>query len=586
VNGEKKRHNVEVRFARRGIVVALAIVTVASGRGHAFVPERSPRIATVAQWARFDARYVPHPAPQNPFDPDEIDVRAQFVAPRGETREALAFWYQGYSRSLVDGREQLSATGRPHFRVRFTPDHPGRWRWRWVIGRAGKTEVRPWRQLQVKQTRDRGFVRVSEHDPRALAFDDGSPYFAVGENTGWYDQRGTYAYDDWFGALASQGANFGRVWMASWAFGIEWNDTGLGNYTQRLDRAWQLDHVLEEAERRDIFVMLTLLNHGAFSTVFNSEWADNPYNAARGGPLTSPSEFFTNAEARDRFEQRLRYIVARWGWSTHLLAWELWNEVDLTDGYASAAVTAWHADLAARLRALDPYDHLVTTSHAFFVNDPAVWRDGGLDFTQLHFYANTLPPFANVPKTVVTFTRDRLAQTGQPVLFGELGIDSRGPVETKANDPEGIGVHDGLWAGAVSGGIGTAMPWWWDNVIATEPHRFYPMFGSIARYVEGIRWDREGFDALEASVSGGTRSVVPYGLRGDRTLLVWLKDDAFQWNAPEAVDIRGARLAVDGRWCGSWYDTWTGRWLRDIMFADSIAVPTFRRDLALRAHRC
>jgi hypothetical protein len=25
---------------------------------------------------------------------------------------------------------------------------------------------------------------------------DGSPYFAVGENTGRYDQRGTYVYDD------------------------------------------------------------------------------------------------------------------------------------------------------------------------------------------------------------------------------------------------------------------------------------------------------------------------------------------------------------------------------------------------------
>ena len=358
------------------------------------------------------------------------------------------------------------------------------------------------------------------------------------------------------------------------------------NYTQRLDRAWQLDRVIDEAERRDIYVMLSLLNHGAFSTVFNSEWADNPYNAANGGPLASPQEFFTNETARDLFAQRLRYIVARWGSSTHVLAWELWNEVDLTNGYAPAAVAAWHADMAARLRALDPNDHLVSTSHAFFANDPRVWNDGGLDFTQVHYYADTLPAFANLSKTVVTWTGNRLAQTERPVLFGELGVDSRGPVETQANDPEGIGVHDGLWAGAVSGGFGTAMPWWWDSLIATEPQRYYPMFGSIARYVDGIRWDREGFEALAGTVQGGTRTVVPYGLRGDRTLLVWLKDDAFQWNTPNDADVTGATLTVEGRWCGHWYDTWAGKWQRAVTFDGRVAVPTFRRDIALRARPC
>jgi Domain of unknown function (DUF5060)/Cellulase (glycosyl hydrolase family 5) len=575
-----------VRFARRVAVVGLAVVAAACGGGPPIVFPPAPHMARVAQWSRFEATYVPSRTPQNPFDPNEIDVRAQFVEPDGAQHEALGFWYQDYDRRLVDGREQLTPKGSPSFRVRFTPAQPGRWQWRWVLRTPGHTEVRPWHQFNVTPARGHGILRVSDRDPRMLAFDDRTSYFAIGENTGWYDQRGTYAYDDWFGALAAQHANFGRVWMASWAFGIEWEDTGLGNYAKRLDRAWRLDHVFAEAERRDIYVMLTLLNHGAFSTVFNSEWANNPYNVANGGPLTAPSEFFTNATARYLFAQRLRYIVARWGSSTHLLAWELWNEVDLTDGYASAAVAAWHADMSARLRALDPYDHLVTTSHAIFVNDPDVWRGGGLDFTQLHFYANTLPPFANVPRTVVTFTRDRLAQTGAPVLFGELGIDSRGPVETTTNDPQGIGVHDGLWAGAVSGGTGTAMPWWWDSVIAAEPQRYYPMFGAIARFVDGVRWDREAFAPLTGEVSNRTRPVVPYGLRGAQTLLLWLKDDGFQWNTPEDQDISGATLEVDGRWCGRWYDTWDGAWLDDVTFDGTVTVPTFRRDLALRARRC
>jgi hypothetical protein len=573
-------------------VLLLLVATACSGGGGTDRPaadeaEQVEHVEQVAQWSRFEATYAPARTPANPFDPAEIDVRAVFAGPSGERVETLAFWYQDYDRELVDGREELTPTGEPSFRVRFTPTEPGRWRWRWVIRTGGgQTDTRPWQELDVTGARDRGFLRVSERDPRALAFDDGTPYFAIGENTGWYDERGTYAYDDWFGALAEQGANFGRVWMASWAFGIEWDDTGLGDYTKRLDRAWQLDRVLEEAERRDIYVMVALLNHGAFSTTFNSEWVGNPYNVANGGPLTSPSEFFTNATARELFAQRLRYVVARWGWSTHLVAWEFWNEVDLTDGYDSAAVTAWHADMAERVRALDPFDHLVTTSHAIFGSDAAVWRGGGLDFTQLHFYASSLPMFANLPQTVVSFTRDRLTQTSTPVLFGEIGVDSRGPAETMENDPEGIGVHDGLWAGVVSGGVGTAMPWWWDNVIAVEPDRYYPMFGSVAHFVDGVRWDREGFAPVAGEVSGATRTVVPYGLQGDETLVLWLKDDAFQWNAPQEVDISGATLRIDGSWCGRWYDTWNGEWLDEVTFDGSVAVPTFRRDLALRAREC
>ena len=47
-----------------------------------------------------------------------------------------------------------------------------------------------------------GFLRVSPLDHRYLTYDDGTPYFAIGENLSWYDARGTYAYDDWLDQLA------------------------------------------------------------------------------------------------------------------------------------------------------------------------------------------------------------------------------------------------------------------------------------------------------------------------------------------------------------------------------------------------
>ncbi len=548
----------------------------------------------VAQWARFEAAAQVSPEPANPFDPGEADLRAVFVAPDGRRFEAIGFWYQDFTRQQVDGREVLTSQGAPHWRVRFTPDQPGAWRWHWTLRTPAGAAESATQRFSVGASRRHGFLRTSPHDPRQLAFDDGAPFFAVGENTGWYDARGSFAYDDWFAKLARQGASYGRLWMASWAFGIEWLDTGLGQYRERLGRAWQLDTVLASAEREGIYVMLSLLNHGAFSTFANSEWDSNPYNVENGGPLAFTHEFFSDSSARALFQRRLRYVVARFGWSTHLLAWELWNEVDLVSvRYLSAEVAGWHREMAAHLRSLDPHGHLITSSHALRNNHPSVWNESGLDFTQIHFYADSSPPQRNIARNVTAWTAERSAATGRPVLFGELGVDSRGPAETRAADPEGIGVHDGLWAGVVSGGIGTAMSWWWDNLLDLEPDRYYPMFGAVARFVRGVAFDREGFATLDAGVSGATRPVVIYGLAGERTLLAWLKDDAFQWHAPESAVVSGAQLelrGIAGAWCARFYDTWQGSWgprtpVRATGGRIVLDVPDFSRDVALQLRR-
>ena len=49
-------------------------------------------------------------------------------------------------------------------------------------------------------------------------------------------------------------------------------------------------------------------------------------------------EFATNPDAQRLWEQKLRYIAARWGYSTNLFCWEWWNEVNWTP---LAARTFW-----------------------------------------------------------------------------------------------------------------------------------------------------------------------------------------------------------------------------------------------------
>ena len=185
--------------------------------------------------------------------------------------------------------------------------------------------------------------------------------------------------------------------------------------------------------------------------------------------------------------------------------------------------------MADYLRSIDPARHLVTSSFAIFVNDPSVWAAAGLDLTQLHFYSRTGPLvlFPDLARDVVDFSAARVRDYGRPVLFSELGVASSGPDETVQVDPEGIGVHDGLWAGAFGGGMGTAMPWWWDSVTAAEPDRYYPMFGSVAHFLHDVAFDRAGFVAATSRRAAGqdatcrpTSSSAPTGpCCGSRTTM-------------------------------------------------------------------
>ena len=95
----------------------------------------------------------------------------------------------------------------------------------------------------------------------------------------------------------------------------------------------------------------------------------------------------------------------------------------------------------------------------YFFDDPVVWEQSGLDLTQIHFYSQagglTLVP--DLARVVVDWPAQRVQAFGRPSLFAELGVAAAGPGETVAADPEGIGVHDGLWAGAFGGAMGSAI---------------------------------------------------------------------------------------------------------------------------------
>jgi hypothetical protein len=528
----------------------------------------------------------------NPFDPAQFDLHVRFTAPSGETILVPAFSYQDFD------PQTLRLNGRPVWRARFTPAEPGEWHAQAELT-SPKLASQPLGFAVAADPSARGFVRINQQNPRYLAFDDGSFYFPIGLNLGWASQPNLGVLSDyrrWLDRLSQNGGNVGRVWMASWSFGIEWNDTGLGDYSGRMKQAWLLDQVFKLAEERGVYIMLTLLNHGAFSTSVNPEWDDNPYNIANGGPLKEPRLFARNAEARELFKRRVRYIAARWGYSPNLFAWEWWNEVNWTP-IDDASLKPWITEMTAHIQQYDPYDHLVSSSYAGAGGSTALWAMPELDFVQLHDYTG------NDPAKLLPLQYQVMSpKYSKPILLAEYGYSADGASAQPGQDV--VHFHNGLWAAPFSGMSSTAMYWWWDTLV--DPHNLWAEYKGIATFLKD-----ENLAALApAKPQQAPEGATVLALQGQDRALAWVRSNAYDVAAASAAyrqarqagqagagwayqpaPIEGLQLTItglaDGAYTARWYSPKTFEWQPEQAVqvrggTATLAAPAFAQDLAVK----
>ena len=454
-----------------------------------------PSTASVGQFEKFELTLDISATFDNPFDPDQVDVRARFTSPSGKAVEVFGFFYQPYrNRHEADDAKSpmLDAAGEPSWKIRFTPVELGRHTFQVKVrDRSGQVESRPG-TFRVVPSNKRGFVRVSKRNGRYFEFDDGTPFFAIGQNiqNDWPRYRHSRL-------LAESGCNAARAWVfchwswlewtfkpdCHWAGSGHWMRSygGAGDYNQRI--AWIADHHLERWTRDGLFVMFCMGAGELHARDRYDSWGGNPYNAANGGFLKKPTEFWTDERARKLYKQRLRYIVARYGYSTNVWAWEFWNEL----GKETDHVVAWQAEMARCLREIDINRHLITTSH-WGTNAEAnsrTWAIPQIDFTQTHIYAGA--------STIRARTRRMLRLSPKPHIVGEGGGPS--PGKDCSSDPDGIDFHNSLWAAAMSGAAGTTLPWWWRQRI--EPKNLFFHYAAIARFAKTVPWNTEPLQPIE-----------------------------------------------------------------------------------------
>ncbi|MGD0113116.1 MAG: DUF5060 domain-containing protein [Armatimonadota bacterium] len=320
------------------------------------VRDVQPSSAVVKQFGRLEATFHLDATYTNPFDPDEIDVEGEFTLPDGTVVSVPAFYFVPFEPTSgvtqLQGGIPFGPGGTPSWRLRFAPPVAGEYSVRITArdgaGRSFRTEAYSFR---ATPSRGPGFIRVSAGNP--MYFEDsgdGSLFFATGSNVAWTrtgdpgDPVASYEY--YFGRAKGLMSST-RVWLCHWAW-LEWTPqvqeagtswmgyAGAGYYNQMM--AAELDRVLELAEKNGLRVMLvTEDDNEQYETGGVEEWVSNPYNVVNGGPCVRPEEVFSSAEARKLYRKRLRYILARWGYSTSLWAINSWND----ESEASPEVRDW-----------------------------------------------------------------------------------------------------------------------------------------------------------------------------------------------------------------------------------------------------
>jgi len=558
------------------------------------------------RYAKFEITFNLSRTYSNPFDPEQIDIRGNFVSPSGKVTTVPAFYYQNYVRDVRRKTEHLIPVGRGEWKIRFTPTEAGTYRYCIEVIDSEYLKT-AYRSFEVVPSNRRGFVRISKRDPNYFEFDNGEFYYPIGHNICatfdvrnaanlgielFYD-RGTSAYDRYIDGMMRGKENLARIWMCAWNLALEWSPRykphyrGLGRYS--LENAWRLDYILERAEKAGIYVMITFDTHGHWITPMSiqaeSDWAYNPYNIVNGGMLSSPGELFINEEAKKFYLRRLRYILARWGYSTAVLCWEIFNEIDLAHEYyriLANRIVKWEVDVARYIKRHDQGKHIVTTNRYFWDKAFQLWTQPEIEFTNAHFFGKN--PIVDNKRGYLEMKR-----YGKIFLVTESAQDVYGgsPEETERF------MHTTLWSSYMLPLAGVAMPWWWDFI---DERDLYFHFRALSNFAEGE--DRRGKNlnignatVLDGATGQTAKRFRAECLQNDRMAYLWIYDVAMveggASNPPKGeLDVMLMGLA-DGEYEIEFWDTYRGTVIgrvgarsdgRSLRFR----LPRFEKDIACK----
>ncbi len=484
----------------------------------------------------------------NPFDPEEIDIMADFMAPSGKVWKIPGFYY--YSGGTL-------------WKLRFSPDEAGTWSYSVKIrDRGGEFTSARYTFTAVGSSR-KGPVVVAGNK-RYLKHSNGTDFYGVGL---WYNdgysgfgtgQVGSAELD----RLKSLGVNF----ISTFITPLETPGSGLGRYDQNI--CGRLDQLLEMLEERDMILSLNIWFHSFLSeTVWgggNIRWYANPYQQ-----ITGAKDFYRSELAWKYQEKLYRYIIARWGYSRALGIWFIIDEVNGTDGWVtgdSLAAAGWGRKVHNYLKANDPYNHPTTGTRSGGIRE--FWHEGYqiFDIAAREIYEAQGFPI-NKTSTLDSASVNPLTDSyrnyadqnqklwhgyGKPVINGETGWDHT------FYEPAMPGYlamyHNALWVTLATGSAMT--PFWWAYSRMTNDNVVNQQMTSIRRFTDRIPFSKLT-DVSPATVK--TLRGDAYGMKSNEMIFGWIVNcDA---------DVAGEKVTVssikNGKYILRLYHTWRGRFIEE-----------------------
>ncbi|MES2278120.1 MAG: DUF5060 domain-containing protein [Bacteroidota bacterium] len=388
---------------------------------------------------------------ENPYLQEDITLDMLLTTPSGKKLVLPCYYELGES-----GQESL-------WKARFAPQEIGRYTYIFKL-RKGNTEVGERSGTFTSYpSKKNGFLHAKSN--WAFEFDNGKPFRGIGENIGWESRKNDdskffkalhelpkYNYEYMLPSLARHGGNFYRTWISAFNLPLDWHRNFNSTRYEPSDAYFnpsaikKIDRMFTLADSLGVYVMLTL--------------GQGNYSTRDGGFSPNAADFFVNPKSKERYKNRLRYFIARWGYCTSIGAWELFNEVDNVQfgnknkPISADSIVTWHDEMSAYIKQTDPYKHLVTTSISH--------RDlkglnslVAIDFNQKHIYKNT----ATIPAAIVKYEQD----FGKPYVIGEYGFewDWSKNFDEFAPDMDSD-FKRGMWYGLFSPTPILPMSWWWE----------------------------------------------------------------------------------------------------------------------------
>ncbi len=495
----------------------------------------------------------------NPFLEWEIKVVAEFYKGNTLKKTVDGFYYEEFERDAT----QWNQLGQNYdwegdidfnFRVRAALEEIGT-DWVCKIKVILPNEILTLREVpfSVVSSNNPGFVKVG-NNKRYLTL-GGETFFVMGQNFPWpnystCEASGNFdsdcqpfimsdgycgaelskpiSYINYYDEIESsaENINFIRSMMVPWSWDFEFEE--VGNYHDRLHIAWEMDRFFELCHTNDIYVNFSL----AWGVQFTNpsgfgygswDWFDHPISDIADEnekildykakfQLNNFEEFMLNIPLREYYEQKLRYFIARYGYSTNLSIIEIQNEIDGFDDNKepyTRAVYEWHSFVSGYLRNTLNVDQLISAN---YVNRPKSYQTSlGVYYDQTYRLSSIDVASVNLYQGVQTLSDDI---TGFSFLFnryyvGEGGNPFTGPGKNTLYNAQFFNLNKPILIAETSDGkynrcaptkyngyedaVQVAMTGVAGTIVWSKNETYYPLYKSFRDYMNDIDLDGLNF---------------------------------------------------------------------------------------------